>query len=230
MALELANVSRIDTPQEARAHARRWDRMAREIDTPDAPDQAKDKARELRQRSKAANDWARREEDALLRGRQAHDTELAKHKNNVVQLHPEQRAEHSSRARKAARRAGHAAYHAAKPPAMRIVHRGRQHFFQGLSEPFGPVGSGWDLALESLGVTLAIVILADLLRAPRAITEGSQHAVGAIERWVGVADPITGLTPARAAAHGSSRPAPASARKKTNVGTGAPAGVVAPTH
>lgn len=43
-------------PSMARAAGRRWNRMARDV-----PD---DKARELRQRAKAAHDWARRVEDA----------------------------------------------------------------------------------------------------------------------------------------------------------------------
>ncbi len=50
-------------PPKARAAARRWSRMARDLDAADAPAEAKTKVRELRARAKAANDWARSEED-----------------------------------------------------------------------------------------------------------------------------------------------------------------------
>jgi hypothetical protein len=50
-------------PPKARAAARRWSRMARDLDASDAPPDAKTKVRELRARAKAANDWARVEED-----------------------------------------------------------------------------------------------------------------------------------------------------------------------
>lgn len=211
MGLELAGVSRIDTPAEARAHARAWAKMARELDTEDAPEQAQEKVRELRQRAKAANDWARREEDALVRGRQAHDAHLEHEtKDNVVPI----RGTASSRPRtsSAARRAGHAAYHATRPRAMRIVANGRQHFFQGLAEPFGPVGSGYELFMEALGMTLAVVVIADLLRSPGAIAEASTHGLGFLQRAAGLVDPITGR---KVAAPAPTRPAAARAGAAT---------------
>jgi len=51
-------------PGKARAAARQWTRMARDLDSGDAPEEARAKVRELRARAKAANDWARRYEDA----------------------------------------------------------------------------------------------------------------------------------------------------------------------
>lgn len=204
MGLDLPGVSVIETPAQARAHARRWDRMARELDTPDANDQAKEKVRELRQRSHAANDWARRQEDALMRGRQAHNDEAAK----VTPIRPgtEQPAAPSS---SVARAAGHRAYQAARPQAMRV---GR-HVFQGVQEPFGPVGASWDLLWEAVGVTLGVILLTDLLRAPKAIVDVSQHSLGALNRLVGLSDPLTGSARA-ATASGSSRRGP------TSIGTG----------
>lgn len=56
-----------DDPGKARAAARRWARMARELDTPGAPPEATLKMHELRSRAKAATDWARRAEDAATR-------------------------------------------------------------------------------------------------------------------------------------------------------------------
>ena len=52
-------------PSKARAAATRWTRMARELDTADAPPEATLRAHELRTRAKAAQDWARREEATL---------------------------------------------------------------------------------------------------------------------------------------------------------------------
>lgn len=51
-------------PAKARAAARRWQKMARDLDAPGAPAEATLKMHELRARAKSANDWARREEDA----------------------------------------------------------------------------------------------------------------------------------------------------------------------
>lgn len=200
MALELPGVTRIDTAAEARSHARRWHRMARELDTPDAPDVATSKRDELRQRAKAAEAWARQQEDALLRAQQEHDATLEREharESNVVPMRqgeaPPARRAPSSRARGAARRAGNAAYHRARPPAMRLVHRGRQHFFQGATEPFAAAGGGWDLLFEGLGLSLAVVLIADLLRSPRAIEETSSRALSFLGRAVNVVDPITGV-------------------------------------
>ncbi len=76
---------------------------------------------------------------------------------------------------------------------MRIAVRGRQHFFKGATAPFGPVGSGYDLAAEALGLTLAVIVISDLVRAPRAIAEASSHTVGFVQRAVEVRDPLTGV-------------------------------------
>ena len=54
-------------PGKARAAGRRWRRMAAEIDTAGAPPEATLKMHELRARAKAAEDWARRNEDQTLR-------------------------------------------------------------------------------------------------------------------------------------------------------------------
>lgn len=54
-------------PGQARASARRWRRMAAELDTPDAPPEASIKMHELRARAKAAEDWARQREDRQLK-------------------------------------------------------------------------------------------------------------------------------------------------------------------
>jgi hypothetical protein len=195
MGLELAGVSRIDTPAEARSHARRWLQMARELDTPGAPEQAREKAAELRQRAKAAQEWARGEEDALLRGQQEHDRHLE------LVPEPEQQTRRQARhgrVRRAsssgARRAGNRAYHAAKPPALRLGVRGRQHFFQGLQQPFGPAGIGWDAVFEGLGLSLAVVLLYDLLSSPQALTETGSHTLGFLNRAIALRDPITGLS------------------------------------
>src|SRR6185437_6410140 len=180
----------------------------------DAPDQAKEKIVELRARAKAANDWARAQEDALDQGQRTHDETLASHDDNVVPLRPgAPKRPPSTRAHQAARRAGHAAYSAARPRAMRIVDRSKQHFFQGVAEPFGPVGASWDLAWEAIGVSLAVIVLVDLLRHPGALTATSTHAVGLLDRAVGLVDPITGLAPARAVAPTAApRPAPTPAQ------------------
>jgi len=62
-----------DDPGKARAAARKWSRMAAEIDTPGATDTVKEKVRELRARAKAANDWARKTEDQA-----AHDDTITR--------------------------------------------------------------------------------------------------------------------------------------------------------
>jgi len=218
--LELPGVKVIEHPHEARAHARGWSRMARELDTPDAPPAAKEKARELRQRAQAAHAWARQQEDALSVGQRAHD-EHAKRESNVSPIRGGTAGEQygpivkkrESEARQgfvsgAARAAGNRAYRAARPPAMRIAHNGRQHFFQGLEEPFGPAGDAWETLLYALGATLGVVLLADLIRAPKAIAEASSHGLGFLHRATSLSDPFTGLsaTAPRAAA-GSARPA-----------------------
>jgi len=195
MGLELPGVTRIDTPAEARAHSRRWNRMARELDTPEAPEPVQEKVRELRQRAAAADAWARKEEDALLRAQHAHDQEL----DNVVPLHPgeneEQRhARTPGHVQRAARRAGNAAYAKARPAAMRIAHQGKQHFFQGLEQPFGPTGDAGALVMEGLGLTVAVILLADLLKAPGVIGDVGSRATAAIKRWTSLSDPFTGAT------------------------------------
>lgn len=217
MALELPGLEVIDDPRVARARARKWSKMARQIDTADAPPEAKEHARELRQRSQAAHEWARRQEDAVEAGARAGEAEHAKvspiRKGTAEQEHgPLVRPPgggYEGYLKGSAREAAHRTYHAAKPPAMRIAARGRQHVLQGASEPFGPVGGGYDLAMEAIGVTLAIILLTDLLRAPGAIVDVSQHSLGFLDRLVGLADPITGLAPGTAA--GSTRPAAAPA-------------------
>jgi hypothetical protein len=214
MALELPGVTVIEHPHEARARARKWSRMAREIDTPDAPPEAKAKATELRQRAEAANAWARRQEDALDAGNTAHDEHLKKvtpiRGGTAQQQHGDVVAKPAANngegfARAQAREAGHRAYTAARPVAMRAGN----HLFQGVKEPFGPVASGWDLFFEALGITIGIVILSDLVRAPRAIGEVSSHGLAGLHRLVGVVDPITGLAPGtpRPAARATAAPA-----------------------
>lgn len=217
MALELPGIEVINDPRVARSRARHWSRMAREIDTPDATDEVKAKARELRQRSQAAHEWARRQEDALEQGARAGEAHAAKvtpiRKGTAEQeLGPLRRPAgggYEGYLKGTAREIAHRTYHAAKPPAIRLAARGRQHFLQGVKEPFGPVGSGYDLALEALGITLAIILLTDLVRAPGALVDVSAHSQGFLHRTVGLADPITGLAPTPAA---GSRPAAAPAR------------------
>lgn len=216
MALELPGVEVIGHPAVARARARKWSKMAAEIDTPDAPDEAKAKARELRQRASAAHDWARRQEDALEAGARAGEAHHAKvtpiRKGTAEQQHgPLVRPAggYDGYLKGTAREVAHRTYQRARPSAMRIAARGRQHFLQGASEPFGPVGSGFDLLLEAIGVSLAVILLTDLVRAPGAIVDVSSHGLGFIHRAVGVVDPITGLAPAPAA---GSRPATAPAK------------------
>jgi hypothetical protein len=75
---------------------------------------------------------------------------------------------------------------------MRIVHRGRQHFFQGVTEPFGPVSGGFDLLMEVLGLTVAVVFFSLFLKAPGAVSAASSHGLGFIERAVEPVDPLTG--------------------------------------
>ena len=178
--------------------------MARELDTPDAHDEVKAKVRELHQRASAADTWAREQEDALLKGQQAHDGTLEQEHAKVVPISGEtSRGDRPARSRtsSAARAAGHKAYTAARPKALRIAHNGRQHFFQGLTQPFG--GAGGDLGellMEAIGLSVAVVLIADLLRAPGAITSSSSHVLGFFQRAVDVVDPFTGLRPAGVAA------------------------------
>jgi hypothetical protein len=223
--LDLPGVSVIETPAEARSHARGWNRMASQIDTPDAPDEAKAKARELRQRSQAAQAWARQQEDALSAGKRAHDEEAAKvtpiRQGTAQEQHGDLvRASAGPSGREgfasgAARAAGHKAYQTARPQAMRV---GR-HVFQGAQEPFGPIGDSWDLLWEAIGVTIGVIILTDLLRAPRAIVDVSQHSLAGLNRLVGLTDPLSGLAPAHAA--GSTRtPAPGSTVLPAGKGAG----------
>jgi hypothetical protein len=200
--LELPGVAKvIEHPHEARSAARRWARMAREIDTPDAPPEAKEKARELRQRTQAANDWARRQEDALSAGQHAHDEHLRSEGATVTpirggtaqQQHGDPvKGDHNadeSFVRMHARAAGHAAYQAARPRAARLGN----HFLQGVSEPFGAVGEGGDLVAYGLGLTLAVLLVFNLLRAPGAISDVVDHGSGLLHRVVGLTDPITGV-------------------------------------
>lgn len=214
--LELPGVEVIESPAVARARARKWSAMARAIDTPDAPDEAKAKARELRQRAEHAHTWARRQEDALEAGQRAGAEHAAKvtpiRRGTALEQHGElvkpAGAAGEGFLTGSAREVAHRTYQRARPPAMRIAHRGRQHFFQGAAAPFGPVGSGFDLVMEAIGISIAVILLTDLVRAPGAIVDVSSHSLGFLHRAVGLADPLTGLTPASAA---GSRPATASA-------------------
>lgn len=220
MGLELPGVTLIETPAEARAKARGWRRMAREVNTPDAPEEAKAKARELNQRAEAAERWARTQEDALVAGHQA----AAVHEAKVVPIGGRKPLlSDEGRRRLAAghgpyahgpRAAAHEAYERARPPALRIAHNGRQHFFQGLEQPFGPVADTGELLMEMLGLSLAVVLIADLLRAPGAIASTSQHTLGFFSRAIDVVDPFTGLRPAGVAAP---RTAPARAATRSHV-------------
>lgn len=196
--LELAGVETIDDPAVARSRARRWRKMAREV--------PEDKARELRQRAAAAEAWARRQENAIEQARREHDRVLA----SVSPIRRSSSArdagatihEQPGHARRAARAAGHKVYAAARPQAMRLAVNGRQHFFQGVKAPLGPADEGWNLFFEAVGVSLAIVAIADLLRAPGVIGTTSSHLLGAIQKLTAVRDPFTGATPAGASSSG----------------------------
>lgn len=210
----------IETPQQARIAGRRWNRMATEIDTPDASDEVKAKARELRSRASAAHTWARQQDAALAHGRQAHDTHV-ENENNVVPIRPAEQAgeegkEAPARPRRtsaAARRAGHVAYHAARPRAMSLAVRGKTHFFQGVQEPFGPVGGSFDTLMWALGASLGVVLMFDLVKAPGAITQTSSHLSAAISRAAGLVDPITGQRVGAASPAAATRPAPTTTKK-----------------
>lgn len=208
------------TTGEARAAAKRWRRMAAEVDTPGAPPEVREKASELRKRAKAAEDWARRVEDSELRrsrvaASESRNEPAPDEETGAGDKRPGRAGEQTptgSPARTAARKALQESGVRRTKTAAQGVRRGTRRAVRRYERAGGPSPTGLgNLVVYIVGSIVALVLFEDVLS-----VRGSSAFAGATKTGTTIAKKIIEPVPVITAGSGAAPPpAPAKAPAKT---------------